>query len=77
MTLFEIINQIEADKRKRKVYPEFALLKQIYDKASEIYPISYKEIIDAEIEEASKQNKINIGRTINDKYIIITDGTTS
>jgi hypothetical protein len=71
MSIIEIINQIEADKRKRKVAPTHALYLEVVSKASEYYPICVKEIVTAELEELVKQNIITIGDTINDKYITV------
>ncbi len=71
MTIIEIINQIEADKKKRKVAPTHARLREVLNMAAQYYPICVNEIVSAELEELVKQNVISIGDTINDKYIRI------
>lgn len=71
MTTLEIINLIEADKKRRKVAPTHALLMEVIRKAEEYYPVCAREIVMAELEELVNQHIITLGDTINDKYISI------
>lgn len=71
MTTLEIINLIEADKKRRKVAPTHALLFEVLRKAEEYYPVCACEIVMAELEELKNNQVITMGETINDKYISI------
>ncbi|OJV40854.1 MAG: hypothetical protein BGO29_14905 [Bacteroidales bacterium 36-12] len=71
MKTIEIINQIEADKKERKIEPAHALVCEVIIKAKKYYQICTDEIVMAELEELVKQGVILMGDTINDKYIKI------
>lgn len=71
MTTLEIINLIEADKKRRKVAPTHALLLEVIRKAEEYYPVCARDIVVAELEELVNQRVISLGDTLNDKYISI------
>lgn len=64
MTTIEIINQIEADKKARKIEPHHALL-------TEIYKYGNWETVKAELTELWRDKKIQVGHTINSQYIIV------
>ena len=71
MTAIEIINQIEADKKARSIEPHHATLREIEVMAC----INQQElalcIVRAELVELWKEKKIQIGDTINSKYITV------
>ena len=64
MTAIEIINQIEADKKARKIEPQHALL-------TDIYKYGNWETVKAELTELWRDKKIYVGNTINSQYIKI------
>lgn len=71
MSILEIINQIEADKKKRNIYPSHAVFREIEKAAADHYPIGAQEIVAEELKELVKQNAITIGDTINDNYVTV------
>jgi len=71
MTAIEIINQIEADKKARKVEPTHALIREVENIAYQVHGVFAKHIIISELDRLIRDRVIIIGDTINDKYITI------
>ena len=71
MTAIEIINQIEADKKARKIERSYALKLEVIKKAQSMGMAFANEIIEAEIIELERQGKIVLGKTLNDNYITV------
>lgn len=69
MTTLEIINQIESDKIRRRIYPDHALKLEVIKVAQGMEIIFANEIIESELIELEKLGKIRTGRTLNDNYI--------
>lgn len=69
MTTLEIINQIEADKTSKHIFPEYACKIEVIKAAQAMGLNSAKEIIESELTELEKAGKIRTGRTLNDNYI--------
>lgn len=69
MTTLEIINQIEADKIKQRIWPDHALKIEVIKVAQRMKMIFAKEVIESELIELEKAGKIRTGRTLNDNYI--------
>lgn len=67
MNIIEIINQIEADKRRNNKVPTYAIIKEVKDIAF-IQGISGTKV-DSELEQLVMANKIYMGDTINSKFI--------
>ncbi|MFV0392426.1 MAG: hypothetical protein ACK5KP_11185 [Paludibacteraceae bacterium] len=72
MQTIEIIKQITADKTKQKRHPTHALFYEVLRIAESYYPVSAKEIIQADIKELEKDGIIETGPTQNDTYIRLT-----
>ena len=70
--ILEIINQISTEKKARNIDPTHALFKDVFDRAT-IEGIAADEIRNG-LNELFIAGKIEVGRTINDKYIKIKDG---
>lgn len=70
MNIIEIINQIEEDKRRNKEVPIHAITKEVKSIAIIKYGHTSEEV-DKELERLKSKNKIYMGNTINDKYIIV------
>ena len=66
---FKIINQISNEKKARNIVPTHALLKDVFDRAT-IEGIAADEIRKG-LNELFINGEIEVGRTINDKYITI------
>ena len=71
MSVIEIINQIEANKKERHIWPFNAIILEIEDIAATIHPFMHRQIVKAELEELVYQGKILIAKTINDYYITV------
>lgn len=71
MTILEIINQIEADKKANCIELTHALKLEVIKFAQSISIDHARETIEAELTELEKAGKIIIGETLNDKYIKI------
>ena len=67
--LKNIISEITADKKKRKIEPTHALFKEVFDRAT-IEGIAADEIKKG-LNELFINGKIEVGDTLNDKYIKI------
>ena len=67
--LKNIISEITADKKKRNIEPTHALFKEVFDRAT-IKGIAADEIRNG-LNELYLAGEIEVGRTINDKYIKI------
>ena len=65
----EIINQISSEKESNNIYPTHALFKEVFDRAT-IEGIAADEIRNG-LNELFIAGQIEVGRTINDKYIKI------
>ena len=70
--LKNIILEIIADKKQRNIEPTHALFKEVFDRAT-IEGIAADEIRNG-LNELYINGEIEVGRTINDKYIKIKDG---
>lgn len=70
INLLEIISTIQADKINRKVIPDHALYYEIIEIAKE-KGYSKQEVID-ELNRLEISEKIKVGRTINQQYIVTT-----
>lgn len=68
----EIINQISSEKKARNIEPTHALFKEVFDRAT-IEGIAADDIRNG-LNKLFIAGKIEVGRTINDKYIKIKDG---
>ena len=70
--IFKIINQISSEKKARNIEPTHALFKEVYYRGQNmgLSAISIK----SGLNELFISGKIEVGRTINDKYIKIKDG---
>ena len=66
---FKIINQISNEKKAMNIEPTHALFKELFDRAT-IEGIAADEIRSG-LNELFIAGKIEVGRTINDKYIKI------
>ena len=71
MTILEIINQIEADKKANCIELTHALKLEVIKFAQSISIDHAKERIEVEIIELEEQGKIKLGETLNDNYIIL------
>ena len=71
MTTLEIINQIEADKKARKIERSYALKIEVIKIAQSMGMTFAKEIIEAEIKELERTGRIKLGKTLNDNYITV------
>ena len=69
--IFKIINQISSEKKARNIEPTHALFKEVFDRAT-IEGIAADEIRKG-LNELFINGEIEVGRTINDKYIKIND----
>lgn len=69
MSTLEIINMIEADKKLRKIEPSYALKVEVIRAAHNQNMFFAKEIIEFELIELQRTGAIEIGYTLNDKYI--------
>ena len=69
MTAIEIINQIEADKKARHIEPHHAMLIEIEAMACINQQELALSIVRAELVQLWEDKKIQIGDTINSKYI--------
>ena len=67
--ILEIINQISNEKKARNIEPTHALFKDVFDRAT-IEGIAADEIRNG-LNELFINGEIEVGRTINDKYIKI------
>ena len=67
--LYKIINQISSEKKARDIEPTHALFKEVFDRAT-IEGIAADEIIKG-LNELFINGEIEVGETINDKYIKI------
>ena len=67
--LNNIISEITADKKARNIEPTHALFKEVFDRAT-IEGIATDEIRNG-LNELYLAGEIEVGRTINDKYIKI------
>ena len=67
--LKNIISEITADKKARNIEPTHALFKEVFDRAT-IEGIAADEIRNG-LNELYLAGEIEVGRTINDKYIKI------
>lgn len=65
--ILEVISDIEKDKKSRKVMPTHALLTEVITKAKQA-GITREEVLE-EIEHRAYWGEIEIGNTINDKFI--------
>ena len=65
--LKNIISEITADKKKRNIEPTHALFKEVFDRAT-IEGIAVDEIKSG-LNELFIAGEIEVGRTINDKWI--------
>ena len=65
--LKNIISEITADKKKRKIEPTHAILKEVYSIAKS-KGLSIEEVNNG-LNELYLAGAIEVGRTINDKYI--------
>ena len=66
---FKIINQISNEKKAKGIEPTHALFMEVFDRAT-IEGIAADEIRNG-LNELFIAGKIEVGRTINDKYITI------
>ena len=67
--ILKIINQISSEKKARSVEPTHALFKEVFGRAT-IEGIAADEIRNG-LNELFLAGNIEVGRTINDKYITI------
>ena len=67
--ILKIINQISTEKKARNIDPTHALFKEVFDRAT-IEGIAADEIRKG-LNELFLAGEIEVGRTINDKYIKI------
>ena len=67
--ILKIINQISSEKKARNIEPTHALFKEVFDQAT-IEGIAADEIRKG-LNELFINGEIEVGRTINDKYITI------
>ena len=67
--ILKIINQISTEKKARNIEPTHALFKEVFDRAT-IEGISADDIRNG-LNKLFIAGKIEVGRTINDKYIKI------
>ena len=67
--IFKIINQISTEKKARNIEPTHALYKDVFDRAT-IEGIAADDIRNG-LNELFINGEIEVGRTINDKYIKI------
>ena len=67
--ILKIINQISSEKKARNIDPTHALFKDVFDRAT-IAGIAADEIRKG-LNEIYLAGEIEVGRTINDKYIKI------
>ena len=67
--ILKIINQISSEKKARNIEPTHALFKDVFDRAT-IEGIAADEIRNG-LNELFINGEIEVGRTINDKYITI------
>ena len=67
--IFKIINQISSEKKARNIEPTHALFKEVFDRAT-IEGIAADDIRKG-LNELFINGEIEVGRTINDKYITI------
>ena len=67
--ILKIINQISNEKKARNIEPTHALFKDVFDRAT-IEGIAADDIRNG-LNELFISGKIEVGRTINDKYIKI------
>ena len=67
--IFKIINQISSEKKARNIEPTHALYKDVFDRAT-IEGIAADEIKKG-LNELFINGEIEVGRTINDKWIKI------
>ena len=67
--IFKIINQISNEKKARNIEPTHALFKDVFDRAT-IEGIAADEIRNG-LNKLFVNGEIEVGRTINDKYIKI------
>ena len=65
--IFKIINQISTEKKARNIEPTHALFKDVFDRAT-IEGIAADDIRNG-LNELFINGEIEVGRTINDKYI--------
>ena len=63
MNIIDIINQVEADKKVRRHYPYHALFYEIVRITKD------REFVIQELERLSKEKRLRVGDTQNDKYI--------
>ena len=70
--ILKIINQISSEKKARNIEPTHVLFKEVFDRAT-IEGIAADDIRNG-LNELFINGKIEVGRTINDKYIKIKDG---
>jgi len=69
MTVIEIINQIEADKKRQGIEPHHALLREIEAIAVMNHEALALEIVRAELVQLWKDKKIQVGNAVNSQYI--------
>jgi len=65
LSIIEIINQIEADKKARNIFPTYATfleIAKIHGNGNEVRN---------ELNRLWVEKKIKVGKTVNDKYIIL------
>ena len=67
--IFKIINQISTEKKARNIEPTHALFKEVFDRAT-IEGIAADEIRKG-LNELFIAGEVEVGRTINDKWIKI------
>ena len=67
--IFKIINQISTEKKARNIEPTHALFKDVFDRAT-IEGIAADDIRNG-LNELFIKGEVEVGRTINDKYIKI------
>ena len=67
--IFKIINQISSEKKARNIEPTHALFKEVFDRAT-IEGIAANEIRN-ELNELYLYGEIEVGDTLNDKWIRI------
>ena len=65
MNIIEIINQIESDKQERKIHPTHATFLEI------VRIHGNRDEVSKELNKLYLEDKIKIGNTINDKYILL------
>ena len=67
--IFKIINQISSEKKARNIEPTHALFKEVFDRAT-IEGIAADDIRNG-LNELFINGEIEVGNTLNDKYIKI------